>query len=290
MATESTTLDHVVHIADIHFWQIVRNPFHLMNKRFWGNLTVILRRSREFHQESAEPFADAVAATGARSVLLTGDFSSTSTDREFEMAVRFVRGLRDRGMAVFLVPGNHDVYTFGSARRKRFERHFGEFLPSQGYPARTALPGGTPLLLVPTVYPRHFSASGLITPDQIDRTRELLLTCQPPVIVAAHYPILSETKGYSSHLLRRLRNAELLHEAIGGAGKRVLYVAGHVHRFSVTADQKYPKMTHLTTGGFFRAVEETGSLGEFSEIRVLSDGFQIFRNQNLGDWKKTDTH
>jgi len=287
MPTASVTLDHVVHIADIHFWQIVRNPFRLMNKRFWGNLTVMLHRSREFQQQNAEPFADAVAATGARSVLLTGDFTSTSTDTEFEMAVRFVRGLRERGLAVHLVPGNHDVYTFESVRRRRFEHHFAEFLPVGGYPARATLPGGTPLLLVPTVCPRHFSASGLITPAQVEQTRDLLSSIPGPLVIAAHYPLLHSTEGYHSHALRRLRNAASLHGVMGQSGKRILYVAGHVHRFSFTPDEEYPALSHLTTGGFFRTVEHTASTGEFTEIRVLDDGFQISRNQNLDGWRKT---
>lgn len=189
-------LDTLIHIADMHFWRIVTNPLRLMNKRFFGNLNVMWRRRRDFIMERAEPFADAVAATGVKSVLLTGDFASTATDEEFGLARRFVDGLRSRGLTPYLMPGNHDVYTHEAVRKRRFERHFGEFLPRGGYPARLALPGGTDLILAPTVCPRHFSTRGRITHKEIQRVAELLASCGPCAIVAAHYPVLHRTSGY----------------------------------------------------------------------------------------------
>jgi hypothetical protein len=274
----------VVHIGDVHFWRIVINPLRLMNKRFFGNLTVLFKRRREFLMDHAEPFANAVAATGARSVLLTGDFASTSTDEEFASAVYFVRGLRGRGLAVHLLPGNHDVYTFEAFRARRFERHFAEFLPRRGYPALVSLPGGTPLILLPTVCPRHFSARGLVTPKTVDTVREMLKACGPMVLVAAHYPLLHRTHGYVSHPFRRLANAPALRKMLGESGKRVCYAAGHVHRFSHERDQDYPMLEHLTTGGFFRFDPKSGTQGEFSEIRIFPERFEFRRHVYRAGW------
>ncbi len=257
----------------------------LMNKRFIGNLTVMVRRRREFKMERAEPYAEAVAATGASCAVLTGDFCSTATDEEFEMAARFVRGLRSRGVAVHVLAGNHDVYTFESVRARRFERWMAEFMPPGGYPALATLPGGTSLLLVPTACPRPFSARGRVTPHTVEAVAGLLDRCGPTVVVAAHYPYLSETRGYRSRVFRRLENAEALRRVLGSSGKRILYICGHVHAFSYEADREFPGLEQLTADGFFRTNLKQGTQGEFAEIRVADGNFQVVRHVHEYQWK-----
>lgn len=278
--------DRLIHIADIHFWQIVWNPLHMLNKRFWGNLTVLTRRRRDFVLQRAEPYADAVAATGATSLVLTGDFCSTSTPAEFEMAVKFVRGLCDRGLSVNIVPGNHDVYTFGAHRAKRFERHLGEFLPAQGYPALLTLPGGTPLILVPTVRPRHWSARGYISPEHVEQVGDLLKQAGDFAVLAGHYPVLHHTHGYISNPFRRLENAELLRTVLAQSGKRILYLGGHVHKFSHQRDAQCDRITYVTTGAFFRTESGAGTQGEFTDIVIEDSQFQVIRHVFRQNWEQ----
>jgi len=256
----------------------------MMNKRFLGNLTVLLRRRREFIMENAEPFADTVAGTGAKAVILTGDFTSTSTDDEFARAARFVQGLRDRGLTIHILPGNHDVYTFEARRAKRFEQYFAEFIPPEGYPSLQSLPGGTPLILVPTVCPRYLSARGLVTPETIEAVSILLSKCGPRVIVAAHYPVLHRVRGYSSSPLRRLANAEALRTALAASGRDILYLCGHVHRFSYERDKDHPGIEYLSTGAFMRRDPHTGVDGEFAEIGVTGSGFRVMRHTYRQAW------
>ena len=237
--------DVILHVADLHFWSVVRNPFKLLNKRFLGNINVFLRRRHEFPMERAEPFADYLASRGVSNVVLTGDFTSTATDEEFTMARGFVHGLSRRGLTVTLMPGNHDVYTFEAQRAGRFERYFAEHLPVDGFPARLTLPGGTPLILVQTVCPNLLSSRGHITEGMVERTAALLRRCEGPVLVAGHYPVIRHTYGYHTSQGRSLRNAESLRKVLGESGKRVLYFAGHVHRFSYTRDPDYPALQHL---------------------------------------------
>jgi len=276
--------DHFVHIADLHFWRVVFNPLRLLNKRFLGNLNVFLKRRHEFPMAQAAPFADAVAATGIKAVVLTGDFASTALDEEFVLALRFVRGLRERGLDVHLLPGNHDVYTFEAARARRFEQHFSDFLPAGGYPALAALPGGTPLLLVPTVVPRCLSARGRITDEQVDAVGGLLAQCGDTAVVVGHYPFLHETHGYASNWFRRLENAEALRRVLGESGKRILYVAGHVHRFSFVIDPQYPGLRQLTTGAFFRIDHHHNTQGEFSEVAISGTDFGVRRHLHREGW------
>ena len=91
-------------------------------------------------------------------------------------------------------------------------------MPEGGYPARALLPGGTPLILTPTVCPNVISSKGRVTDAEIARTRELLRDGQGPAIVAGHYPVLHATRGYASSASRRLRNADALRETLGRFG------------------------------------------------------------------------
>lgn len=277
----------LIHIADLHFWEVVWNPLRLLNKRFLGNANVVLRRAREFPMERAEAFADAVAATGAATAVLTGDFTSTATDREFELAKHFVEGLVRRGLRVWALPGNHDVYTFEAVRNRRFERYLGDFLPREGLPACVRLPGGTALVLVPTVCPNLLSARGRITEDEVARTAALIEAApEGPVIAAGHYPCLHHTDGYASTWGRRLRNAEALRNAFGRAGRPILYLAGHVHRFSCTRDAQYQRLCHMTTPAFFLDRRHGGPRGAFTEVHVNGPDFAVFRHTCRDDWSR----
>jgi hypothetical protein len=285
--TTPQPIDTFNHIGDIHFWHVVRNPFRLLNKRFIGNLNVWLHRRHEFLLENADTFADWAAGTGIRDVVMTGDFTSTATHREFGLAVRLVKRLDRHGLTIAMVPGNHDVYTFESARERRFEYHFKEYVPPEGYPARLTLRGGTPLLLVPTARPNVISSKGHIQKREVDAVAKLLEACEGPVVVAAHYPVLTRTYGYDMTSSRRLVNAEALHEVLGAYRFPLLYVCGHVHRFSLVQDARFPHLMHLSTGAFFRDAPETQRQGEFTEVHVTRAGFDVFHHTFSGAWARS---
>ncbi|MEK7795501.1 MAG: metallophosphoesterase [Candidatus Hydrogenedentota bacterium] len=278
--------DTFLHLTDFHFWEVVLNPFRLLNKRLLGNVNVWLRRRHEYAVDRAEQFATDIAATGVRQAILSGDFASTSTHKEFEAAKVFVQRLADAGIELIAIPGNHDVYTFESARARRFEQYFDEWYPKEGPPARRTLAGGTPIVLVPTVCPNLISSKGRITPAQVDATARLLESCGSPVVVVGHYPVLHEVRGaYASKPGRRLRNAESLRRVLGECGRRVLYVSGHVHRFSYVRDAEYPELWHLTSGAFFRRDHALGIEGNYSKVSIGPDGFSVERYTWREKWE-----
>ena len=281
-----TPIDRFIQITDVHIWRIVYNPFHLLNKRFLGNVNVIYRRRKEFVTANLPAFSQAVADTGVKTVLITGDFTSTATKHEFAASVRFVESLEELGLHVMVIPGNHDVYTFESVGRRRYEHYLGQWEPGDGLPTRTTLPGGTPLILVPTCCPNLISSKGRISDRQAEHVAELIAACgDRPVVVSGHYPVLNETYGYSTKPDRRLRNAEALRQALGTAKGPLLYVAGHVHRFSLTRDAEFANVQHLTTGAFVRRAHETDSDGEFSEIHIGTNAFHVCRHLHRDTWE-----
>lgn len=278
--------DRLLFLSDFHFWQVVRNPLHLTNKRFLGNVNVWYRRRHEFQMHRAETHADYLATLGVSTVLLGGDFTSTATAYEFALGRAFVRGLVKRGFTVYVLAGNHDVYTFESVRRRRFEEYFAEWLPEGGYPARYILPGGTPLILAPTVCANFLSSAGIITRAQVDRVRDLIQTSPPgPVIVAGHYPALHVTPAYKSPPARQLRQADHLLRALRTHEHPLLYLAGHVHRFSHVQDAERPTLQHCTTNAYFLKRPHEPLEGGFVEVGVHEDGFSIVEHQcGGGTW------
>lgn len=270
-AGEGLARDALLHITDLHFWKVTWNPLRLMGKRFLGNANLWLRRRRQVNIDLAETTADLLCASGVRCVVAGGDLTTTSLAEEYARAAEFLDLLAARGLRVWAIPGNHDVYTFGSARRDLFRRFLGRFMPGDALPVRVALPGGTPLIFAPTTCPNLITSRGRVTRPEIMETARLVADSPPgPVIVAGHYPLLFKTDAYHEQPTHRLRNAAALRDALGETGRTLLYLAGHVHRFSETADVRHPAMTHVTSPALFYSRG-----GGYSEITVRDGGFQV---------------
>jgi 3',5'-cyclic AMP phosphodiesterase CpdA len=267
----------------------VTNPLRLLNKRVIGNVNVIRKRRHDFVMDRAWDYLDYVCAQEPENVIITGDFASTSTPFEFEQGVKFIEQLEAAGKKVTVIPGNHDVYTFESARKKEFGMRFFKWLPDEPPPCIQTLPGGTKIVYVPTVCPNLISSKGRISDFEIETTVSMLETCESPVVVAAHYPILNKTDGYDIGSNRQLRNAIGLRKALGESGKDLLYLCGHVHRFSDEIDPRYPNIRHVTTGAFFRTAPESNSDGDFSVVSVGESGFDVTRHIHQdGKWASSD--
>lgn len=275
---QSAPRDTLLHVADLHFWKVTYNPLHLLNKRVLGNFNVWWKRRHQFAMDRAAEFVEGLVAAGPKTLLLTGDFTSTSLVDEFAMARAFVDVLREKQFDIHAIPGNHDVYTFESLRALRFEKYFGDCYPSGGLPARVTLPGGTPLILVPTVCPNYISSQGRITNAEVARTSELLAQSGEVVIVSGHYPLLDDTHAYQLTKERRLRNSHTLRKVLGTSGKHIVYIAGHVHRFSYLRDPDFPNLSHLCAGTFFGRNTRESIEGEFAEIHVGGGDFTVYRH------------
>lgn len=286
MKNPEKPIDSFLHITDVHFWELVLNPFRLMNKRFIGNTNVFLKRRREFPMENAEPYSDYAASLGVKNVLVTGDLASTSTHLEFQLGKEWLQGLERRGLRPTVIPGNHDVYTFESVRQNRFASYYEPWMVEEDSPGRSTLSGGTPILWISTVCPNWLSSRGHVAIEDIQSLIQTIETTTEPIIVAGHYPILMTTPAYNVDHNRGLQNAEDLRHALGKTEKQILYLHGHVHRFNYSKDPDYSNLTHLSTGAFFRVARKNQSLGEFTEVRVNSKQHTIIRHRiDSNGWK-----
>lgn len=263
-----------LHITDLHFWNVVYNPVYLCNKRVLGNLNLILRRRNYLHTGRAESFIQLLGTLQIDAVLIGGDLTTTAMPGEFSQAAVFLKQISAICPNLYLLPGNHDVYTFESCRKKRFETYFGEYAPAMQDPVVSRLGDGLSLFRIPTVRPNLVSSRGSVTPAQLERTREMITgTGGCASIVLAHYPLLRSSPGYTLGAERRLINAGELREAVGQSPVPVLYLAGHVHAFSHVADPVYKNLTHVTSSALFYG--RKGREGGFTEIEVEGAAFTI---------------
>lgn len=277
--------DRLIHIADLHFWSVTLNPLRLMGKRALGELNVVLRRRHEFPMDRAAQYLEAVNATGIRHLLFTGDFTSTALDAEYRMAHAFMERVSEAGLETAAIPGNHDVYTHIAARQRVFYRHLSAWAGSDNLPRLWRLPGGTSVVLVPTVCPNWITSKGRIDEATIEATRRLIEQSDGLVVVAAHYPLLAETPNYRMSPGRRLRNADVFRRMLGGCSRPILYVSGHVHRFSFVRDADFANLRHLTTGTFFGRNPAQRRDGEFSEIHTLEDDCFVINHFHHESWR-----
>ena len=277
--------DSLLLISDLHFWELVWNPLRLCNKRLLGNANLFLRRRHELHTEQAAAYAEKLAELGVATLIASGDFTSTATEREYKAARAFLIDLASRGLLVHTLPGNHDVYTFESVRKQRFDRYIGGFCPAAQLPCRLQLPGGTPLVMAPTVRPNWLSSRGHISKEAIAATATLVREAPPgPVLLVSHYPLLHHTHAYHSAASRRLQGASALKAALGKTGRQVLCLAGHVHRCSYSFDSDYENLQHVTAPALFYAKASLKRPGGFLRIEVAKDTFRVRHYWRQAQW------
>ena len=176
--------------------------------------------------------------------LCTGDLTATSLDSEFQRCAEVYGARLVQPQRHTLLPGNHDRYTGGSARERRFERWFGGLsAPAPGMPFSKQIGPGVRLVTVDVARPTWpFDASGLCGRDQLARLRALLTEAPSAddfVIVALHYG-LCPPRGLTSWLCR-LRDARSLTELLDAEEVRVdLVLHGHRHQAFRSRTKRHP--------------------------------------------------
>lgn len=287
MSAEDESADRVVHATDPHFWHVTLNPARLAGKRAMGMANLILRRRHHLRTDLAEAFAREIAARGAETVIVSGDLTTTALEEEFAAARTFLDTLASLGPRPLVIPGNHDVYTFSSARRRLFERFLGDYLPAPELPARILLPRGAPVVFYPGTGPNVITSRGRLDREVIERTAALVADAPAgrPVLLVGHYPLLPRTEAYREAWSHRLPRARELRAALAATGRTLLCAAGHVHRFSLVRDPEHPVLFHLTTEPLF--MRRAAHAGAFSVLHCSPAGFQVSRcARRDGAWQE----
>jgi 3',5'-cyclic AMP phosphodiesterase CpdA len=234
----------IAHLSDLHLLAMGGvPPWRFLNKRMTGMANLRLKRASIHRSEYVRAIAREIRSTGVDHVVITGDLTNLALESEFELARDVIE--RDLGLdasRVTIVPGNHDVYTRGSFRSRRFERYFARWLESdlpdlRPSSARTAFPvvklrGPAAIVALSSAVPRlPLVAAGQLGHAQLEALARVLE--HPEVkkrflVLALHHPAVhpwSAAKAY----LEGLRDADALLSLLEPL-RAGLVLHGHLHR------------------------------------------------------------
>ncbi|MDY7226620.1 metallophosphoesterase family protein [Hyalangium rubrum] len=233
-----------VHCSDVHITaDYFAQPLLRLGWRRWvalAELTVGGRaRAYRHAAQTLATIAHESRKHAADHFILSGDLTAYALESEFQGARDALGELVEDPRRCTVIPGNHDVYTPGSQRSRRFERYFGHLLASDtpehcregAFPfvrkvGEEAAVVGLLSARVPVV---PGIASGFIGPKQLEGleaiTRDPRLAGRALLVVVHHAPLTH--RGRPDSKLHGLRDAEALFKLIPGERYAVLH--GHIH-------------------------------------------------------------
>jgi 3',5'-cyclic AMP phosphodiesterase CpdA len=234
----------IAHFSDLHLLSLEGVPARrFLNKRLTGWLNLRLKRGSIHRAAYVRAIAREIARRDVEHVVVTGDLTNLALESEFELA----RDLFERELAleparVTIVPGNHDLYTRGALRARRFERYLAPYLQSDlpelsvdvagvRFPV-VKLRGPVAIVAMTSAVPRApLVAAGEIGRAQIAALARVLAHAEVarrvPVVALHHPPV----HGWSRLKARieGLRDAPALLAELRPLA-RGLVLHGHLHR------------------------------------------------------------
>lgn len=231
-----------VHVDDLTGVRWTR----FLNKRVTGLVNLIGARRHAHPRHMLEAAVASLAADPTIDhVVVTGDLTNLSLESEMAAARKMLEPLGDK---LSVIPGNHDVYTRGAERDRRFERFFGDWMfgsstpePSAEYPwlkripARTNGPDLVLLGFCSAVARAPLMATGVVSEAQLARLADLARgpelsdssTTRPVAKVAlVHHNM--HPRGFRKDKMHGLTNRDAFLDALREA-KVPLVLHGHTH-------------------------------------------------------------
>jgi 3',5'-cyclic AMP phosphodiesterase CpdA len=234
----------IAHISDLHLLSLEGlEPRRLLGKRFTGWVNIKMKRGAVHKLFAAQAVAREIRERGIDHVVVTGDLTNLSLESEFELARAFLE--TDLGLPpdrVSVVPGNHDVYTRGAYRSRRFQCYLGDYITSDlpgasGVPGAGRFPyvrlrGPVAIIGVSTALPRPpLVATGEVGHLQRQALHALLehdeVRRRTPVLLQ-HHP-WHRYASFRKQAMHGLMDAAEERVVLGGV-RRGLLLHGHLHR------------------------------------------------------------
>ncbi len=223
----------IAHFSDLHMLSLEGVTLgRFLNKRLTGWAMLRFHRKSVHKPAAVRAVADEVKRANIDHVAITGDLTNLALESEFDMVRGFIE--KDLGLhadQVSVIPGNHDVYTRGSAAKRRFEAYCGDWIKSdvpefgvEHFGARypyVKLRKNVAVIGMSTAVPRGpLMAAGQFGAAQIDQLAKLLE--HPEVksrtkVILQHHPAhnlrnraIAYLEGLhdSKHMLRTLNRLE----------------------------------------------------------------------------------
>lgn len=260
----------IAQISDFHYTCLSWNPLRLFPKRFVGQMNWLLHRNDQFCCQTLEALPKLLASLNVDWVFLGGDFTSSSLDKEFSLAKSFVDQLTLPWIAI---PGNHDMYTRSSFKKKRYYQYLKNgnasvfSLDTDGVEAHRIADGWWIIALDTTRPTGLWSAKGLFSQNQ-EKLLDHFLNSLPKdesVILLNHYPFFQH--GLPQH---SLEGGERLQALLQRHPNILLYLHGHTHG-RIIADLQASRLPVVLDSGCI-ADKKTGS---WNLIDVEKEGCKV---------------
>lgn len=246
----------LAHISDLHILDLKdAGVDRFLNRRAIGSVNVFFNRKRQYQTDILERLIEDILREEVDHVAITGDLTNLALESEFERVFHLVRLLGGFDK-VSVVPGNHDKYTNGAIKQRRFEKYFHQFMyhsysDSQTlfYPWDKILDGihliglSSPTSTIPPL------SNGLISDRQLGSLEKLLTSPHHRhlrKVVMLHHAL--HKRSLSKELTSGLKNRDkLLRMLLENNVDLVLY--GHDHHGRVWKLEEGSHTLHLVNCG-----------------------------------------
>lgn len=231
----------IAHVSDLHVLALENNPpWRFLNKRLTGYANLRFKREHAHRREILFALAAEVKRLGVDHLVITGDVTNLAFETEFEAVRKIIEDEIGLSSAdVSMIPGNHDSYTRGAARSKRFATYFADYMTSDmptkggmGVFPFVRLRGPIALLGLSSAVPRlPLVAAGVLGARQLASLRAAMnhddVKARTPIVLV-HHP-LHNPRSFAKTWLEGLHDADALMEALLHV-PHGLVLHGHLHR------------------------------------------------------------
>lgn len=221
------------HLSDLHFFKPTTGIKQFFSKRWVGNFNFVLRRKADFQYHLLDSVLPILSENKVPLVVISGDVSCTSLPEEFYEALLFVQKLKNEGIEVIILPGNHDQYTKHAFRNKLFYDTFPSDLQKTGLEVKQLSDPWWLIALDTTIATPLFCCHGKFS-EKLERQLDEVLTNLPEnahVILANHFPIALKTD-------KALQREKHLLTLIKKHPKVKIYLHGHTHKQRILDQRK----------------------------------------------------
>ena len=258
-----------IHCSDIHLLDLAgSSAWQFINKRLTGGVNLLMSRGRKHSGGLFDRIVMHAHEFAVDRLVITGDVTNLALAPEFALVKQ---KLTDAGVPVTVVPGNHDTYTRGSVRNRRFEAFLGEFMVGErdgaDYPFMQRF-GDVALIGLSTAIPSlPLVAVGRVGGEQLQRLSGMLERAGSEGlarVVLIHHPVLPGVAKPRHGLL----DLDAFSKVIAANGAELI-LHGHEHRRieGTLPGPGKPVPVHGVGSGTYLS-QETGRQGAFSLYTV----------------------
>lgn len=230
----------IAHISDLHISRISFKISQIFSKRWLGNFNLLIKRKKFFEEKIFLDLLEILKEEKIDLIIVSGDISSTSYQKEFETAKALFNSLK---IKTLFLPGNHDNYTKKAYKNKLFYRYFENMENNKIFSLKKDKVEGIKLndkwwyvALDTTCATNLLSSRGHFS-KKIDKNLNLLLqkiNKDKNIILANHFPFIETS------FRKNLKGRDLLQETIKKHKNIKIFLHGHIHKKNIFMFKNMP--------------------------------------------------